>query len=182
MAKVYGAKAANFSYMAQFLPENSLPQGVGIPFHYYEKFLDTKVKGKALKEHIAETLSRHQSPFDIEKLASDLEELRAMMINTIIPDGIYQPIKEAMTSYFPDPEQGLDTIEGKNRPVCANKERSVLTATTLFDGALHVAFQGEINSFGRDSQIEERVSREPHHDFRPADKRRCIVNINFTTF
>lgn len=99
--KTYGAKAANFSEIARIIGEENTTGGLGIPFYYFEKFLDVRVEeGMPLRDFIKNTLSKHKPPLNMEALTADLETVRNKVMATPIPVDILNQMLDSVISHF----------------------------------------------------------------------------------
>lgn len=106
-AKTYGAKAANYSEMHRILKGTLISKGVGVPFHYFERFLDEEWEGKTHRRFIQERLSAHGEPYDLARLAADLAAIRDRLQKAPLPESIARPLKTAIASHFGGDKQML---------------------------------------------------------------------------
>ncbi len=106
-ANVYGAKSANYSELQRILGESIVLPGVGIPFYYYEQFLQSRSDEKSLKEHIEELTQKYEVVRDREQLSTDLVKLQERMIRTPISSDLYEKIVTGIRAQFSNDSQML---------------------------------------------------------------------------
>src|ERR1700739_1772780 len=82
------------------------------------------------------------------------------------------------TSDLPNPEEGSDVVEAKNRPVAADKGGSELAMPAQPDRALHIALHRNKDPVHRHTALAQRIDGKPHHNLRPAHHCHCMVWID----
>lgn len=97
----YGAKAAGLGFLQKTIPDNSALSGVGIPIHYYARFLSEArtVSGLPLREALKSHFERLKVASVVDRGAV-LSDIRKLILESEVPDSILRAITDAISRYF----------------------------------------------------------------------------------
>ena len=95
-SSIYGVKTANLASMRKFgLPEGTVPDGFGIPFHFYDEFM----KHNDLYERAASIVSSVELRKDKRRLESELARFKTLVREGKMPEGMTKALAELQTSF-----------------------------------------------------------------------------------
>jgi pyruvate phosphate dikinase-like enzyme len=100
-ADAYGAKTANLAELRKILPEGTVPDGVAIPFAFYDRLMRTEASegGPTLYERAREMLAAPSFGTDAARRDDDLAELRAAIAATPFPRELETEIARAEDAF-----------------------------------------------------------------------------------
>ncbi len=98
-ASAFGSKAANLGAMHKFgMEEGVLPEGYGIPFHFYAEFMEHN----GLQEKVEELLGETGILEDRDRLRDSLKELRTAIRAGSMPEALHREIGQLQDSFAQD--------------------------------------------------------------------------------
>lgn len=98
MFDAYGAKCANVATMGAFgFPENTIPDGFGVPFYFYREFMEYN----GLYDLVEKEISREEFKNDREVRSTVLAQLRQTIKQAPLPDWMMDELAE-MHASFPE--------------------------------------------------------------------------------
>ena len=131
----FGVKTANLAAMHQFaLPERTLPDGVGIPFYFYDEFM----KHNGFYERVDALLSSSEFRSDREKRERELETLRELIEDGEMPDWMMDALSQAQES-FPE---GTSI---RCRSSTNNEDLPGFSGAGLYDSFTHKPDEGHLS-------------------------------------
>jgi hypothetical protein len=98
----FGAKAANLGELRQVLPINTPPEGLGLPFSFYDDFMSAVGSdGKTLYQH-AEAMMDEAFRNDPAVREKRLAEFQRRIVDTPLPPGLAAALTRAEADFFQD--------------------------------------------------------------------------------
>jgi hypothetical protein len=92
----FGVKTANLAAMRSFgMPEGTVPDGFGIPFHFYDAFM----KQNGFYERAASIVANPELEKDRARLESELSLFRALLRDGTLPDPLMAALAELQASF-----------------------------------------------------------------------------------
>ena len=129
----FGAKAANVAEMRKFLPNDMIPNGLAIPFHFYREYMKTTGLDTAAAAMLAEPAFRN----DPEIRAARLDAFRKSIRSASAPAWIVEAVG-ALQTEFPE-NQPIRCRSSTN-----NEDLENFSGAGLYDSYTHRPDEGHL--------------------------------------
>jgi hypothetical protein len=134
-AASFGAKTANLAAMRSFgLPEGTVPDGFGVPFHFYDAFL----KHNGLYERAAAIVENPQLAQDRGRLESELRQLRLLIVEGSLPAWMTEALGKLQKSF---PEDAAIRCRSSTN----NEDLPGFSGAGLYDSVTHRPEEGHLS-------------------------------------
>lgn len=134
-AAAFGAKAANLAAMHQFdLPDNTVPEGYAVPFHFYREFMEFN----GFYENVDRLLTDEATLLDAEQLEARLEKLRQAITKGMVPGWM----EEALSALHAKYPEGTSL---RCRSSTNNEDLAGFSGAGLYDSFTHHPEEGSLS-------------------------------------